>query len=163
MRLATANREINSLSSRLSSLPLPLSYNSSFFPFLLPSYLSFDATKKSLFLLPSLVSLVSHRIRPDCERETDLSAIKNRRGFAFKLERLTRRSCRHSSPCSRNKKEADERGSSPFSLSRSLMRKRVLYIYFLTIIARCVLVESSYVNFDFEITVNRSFDDYNVT
>lgn len=159
MRLATANREINSLSSRLSSLPLPLSYNSSFF--LLPSYLSFDATKKSLFLLPSLVSLVSHRIRPDCERETDLSAIKNRRGFAFKLERLTRRSCGHSSPCSRNKKEADERGSSPFSLS--LMRKRVLYIYFLTIIARCVLVESSYVNFDFEITVNRSFDDYNVT
>lgn len=127
MRLATANREINSLSSRLSSLPLPLSYNSSFF--LLPSYLSFDATKKSLFLLPSLVSLVSHRIRPDCERETDLSAIKNRRGFAFKLERLTRRSCGHSSPCSRNKKEADERGSSPFSLSRSLMRKRVLYIY----------------------------------
>lgn len=161
MRLATANREINSLSSRLSSLPLPLSYNSSFF--LLPSYLSFDATKKSLFLLPSLVSLVSHRIRPDCERETDLSAIKNRRGFAFKLERLTRRSCGHSSPCSRNKKEADERGSSPFFLSRSLMRKRVLYIYFLTIIARCVLVESSYVNFDFEITVNRSFDDYNVT
>lgn len=161
MRLATANREINSLSSRLSSLPLPLSYNSSFF--LLPSYLSFDATKKSLFLLPSLVSLVSHRIRPDCERETDLSAIKNRRGFAFKLERLTRRSCGHSSPCSRNKKEADERGSSPFSLSRSLMRKRVLYIYFLTIIARCALVESSYVNFDFEITVNRSFDDYNVT
>lgn len=161
MRLATANREINSLSSRLSSLPLPLSYNSSFF--LLPSYLSFDATKKSLFLFPSLVSLVSHRIRPDCERETDLSAIKNRRGFAFKLERLTRRSCGHSSPCSRNKKEADERGSSPFSLSRSLMRKRVLYIYFLTIIARCVLVESSYVNFDFEITVNRSFDDYNVT
>lgn len=161
MRLATANREINSLSSRLSSLPLPLSYNSSFF--LLPSYLSFDATKKSLFLLPSLVSLVSHRIRPDCERETDLSAIKNRRGFAFKLERLTRRSCGHSSPCSRNKKEADERGSSPFSLSRSLMRKRVLYIYFLTIIARCVLVGSSYVNFDFEITVNRSFDDYNVT
>lgn len=161
MRLATANREINSLSSRLSSLPLPLSYNSSFF--LLPSYLSFDATKKSLFLLPSLVSLVSHRIRPDCERETDLSAIKNRRGFAFKLERLTRRSCGHSSPCSRNKKEADERGSSPFSLSLSLMRKRVLYIYFLTIIARCVLVESSYVNFDFEITVNRSFDDYNVT
>ena len=159
MRLATANREINSLSSRLSSLPLPLSYNSSFFPFLLPSYLSFDATKKSLFLLPSLVSLVS----PDCERETDLSAIKNRRGFAFKLERLTRRSCGHSSPCSRNKKEADERGSSPFSLSRSLMRKRVLYIYFLTIIARCALVESSYVNFDFEITVNRSFDDYNVT
>lgn len=127
MRLATANREINSLSSRLSSLPLPLSYNSSFF--LLPSYLSFDATKKSLFLLPSLVSLVSHRIRPDCERETDLSAIKNRRGFAFKLERLTRRSCGHSSPCSRNKKEADERGSSPFSLSRSLMRKRVFYIY----------------------------------
>lgn len=127
MRLATANREINSLSSRLSSLPLPLSYNSSFF--LLPSYLSFDATKKSLLLLPSLVSLVSHRIRPDCERETDLSAIKNRRGFAFKLERLTRRSCGHSSPCSRNKKEADERGSSPFSLSRSLMRKRVLYIY----------------------------------
>lgn len=159
MRLATANREINSLSSRLSSLPLPLSYNSSFFPFL-PICRSMQ--RKNLFLLlPSLVSLVSHRIRPDCERETDLSAIKNRRGFAFKLERLTRRSCGHSSPCSRNKKEADERGSSPFSLS--LMRKRVLYIYFLTIIARCVLVGSSYVNFDFEITVNRSFDDYNVT
>lgn len=127
MRLATANREINSLSSRLSSLPLPLSYNSSFF--LLPSYLSFDATKKSLFLLPSLVSLVSHRIRPDCERETDLSAIKNRRGFAFKLERLTRRSCGHSSPCSRNKKEADERGSSPFSLSLFNAKTSVIYIF----------------------------------
>lgn len=129
MRLATANREINSLSSRLSSLPLPLSYNSSFFPFLLPSYLSFDATKKSLLLLPSLVSLVSHRIRPDCERETDLSAIKNRRGFAFKLERLTRRSCGHSSPCSRNKKEADERGSSPFSLSLFNAKTSVIYIF----------------------------------
>lgn len=127
MRLATANREINSLSSRLSSLPLPLSYNSSFF--LLPSYLSFDATKKSLFLLPSLVSLVSHRIRPDCERETDLSAIKNRRGFAFKLERLTRRSCGHSSPCSRNKKEVDERGSSPFSLSLFNAKTSVIYIF----------------------------------
>lgn len=36
LRLATANREINSLSSRLSSLSLslPLSYNSSFFFFL---------------------------------------------------------------------------------------------------------------------------------
>lgn len=161
MRLATANREINSLSSRLSSLPLPLSYNSSFFPFL-PICRSMQ--RKNLFLLlPSLVSLVSHRIRPDCERETDLSAIKNRRGFAFKLERLTRRSCGHSSPCSRNKKEADERGSSPFSLSLFNAKTSVIYIYFLTIIARCVLVESSYVNFDFEITVNRSFDDYNVT
>lgn len=69
LRLATANREINSLSSRLSSLSLspPLLQ---FLFFFLPSYLSSMQRKKSLFLssfLPSfpfllLSCLVSHRI-----------------------------------------------------------------------------------------------------
>lgn len=164
MRLATANREINSLSSRLPSLFL------SFFSSFLPICRSMQR-KKSLFLLLSFPTEYGQVVR---ERETDLSAIKNRRGFVFKLERLTRQSCGHSSPCSRNKREEAGSGrgrgisvSSIFALFEpcpSLFRKRVLHRYIScveTIIKRYILPwhHRSYVNFEIPVDLIRERSD----